>query len=186
MLSHQIAKNTNEVKSLQCRLSQLKKEYANMLLVAQRNQSTRLMLIFASDDLNQAYKRLKYVQQVSQSRRKKALEIQNNQQDISKQIVALDKNKKEKSHLLLDQIDEKQTLRKDKETQSDVFYQLTKEEQQLKEQLAKKQKEAKELNMAIQTAIRKEIQAEQRKAAAARLAETKAKREREKEKETGI
>jgi len=187
LLNNQITKNTKEVKSLQYRLSQLKHEYAKMILFAQHNQNpqTRLMFIFASDDLHQAYKRLKYIQQVSQSRKKKALEIQNTEQDISKEIVVLDKNKKEKSHLLLGQIDEKQILGKDKKTQSHVFHQLTKEEQQLKEQLAKKQKEAKELNIAIQTAIRREIQIEQRKAAAeaARLAEAKAKREREKEKE---
>ena len=187
LLNNQITKNTKEVKSLQYRLSQLKQEYAKMILFAQHNQNpqTRLMFIFASDDLHQAYKRLKYIQQVSQSRKKKALEIQNTEQDISKEIVVLDKNKKEKSHLLLGQIDEKQILGKDKKTQSHVFHQLTKEEQQLKEQLAKKQKEAKELNIAIQTAIRREIQIEQRKAAAeaARLAEAKAQREREKEKE---
>jgi septal ring factor EnvC (AmiA/AmiB activator) len=183
LLNDRITQNANEVKSLQCKLGKLKQGYAKMILFAQHNQSARaqLMFIFAADDLTQAYKRLKYIQQVSQSRKKKASEIQNTQQDINKQIVVLDKNKKEKNHLLFDQIDEKQTLGKDKATQSKVLVQLTKEEEQLKEQLATKQKEAKELNIAIQAAIRREILAEQRKAAeAARLAEAKAKKEKEK------
>src|SRR5690606_6555603 len=68
LLDNQISDNTNTVRSLQSQLNKLKKEYAGMVLFAFRNQSSysKLMFIFASQNFNQAYKRLKYLQQFSE------------------------------------------------------------------------------------------------------------------------
>lgn len=174
ILDNKISTNTSEVQSLQTDLSRLKKEYANMILFAFRNQGSynKLMFIFAAKDFNQAYMRLKYIQQVGRFRKSQAKYIMTTQVTLKKQISILDKNKKEKSHLLTDQLTEKQTLGKDKDQQSKILNSLTKQQRTLQQQLAKKQKEASSLNSAIQAAIRKEILAEQRKAAErARLAE---------------
>ncbi len=174
ILDNKISTNTSEVQSLQTDLSRLKKEYANMILFAFRNQGSynKLMFIFAAKDFNQAYMRLKYIQQVGRFRQSQAKYIMTTQVTLKKQISILDKNKKEKSHLLTDQLTEKQTLGKDKDQQSKILNSLTKQQRTLQQQLAKKQKEASSLNSAIQAAIRKEILAEQRKAAErARLAE---------------
>ena len=71
LLDNQISENSNNVRSLQSQLNRLKKEYAAMILFAFRNQSSysKLMFIFASTDFNQAYKRLKYLQQFGDYRR---------------------------------------------------------------------------------------------------------------------
>ena len=174
MLDNKISTNTSEVKNLQSNLSRLKKEYAKMILFAFRNQSSysKMMFIFAAEDFNQAYKRLKYIQQVGNFRKSQAKSIEISQVNLKKQISILDENKKEKSHLLSDQLTEKQTLGIDKDAQSKIVNNLTKQQKTLQQQLSKKQKEASSLNNAIQAAIRKEILAEQRKAAErARLAE---------------
>ncbi len=174
MLDNKISTSTSEVKSLQSDLSRLKKEYAKMILFAFRNQGAynKMMFIFASKDFNQAYMRLKYIQQVGRVRKSQAKYIENTQVSLKKQILVLDENKKEKSHLLLDQLTEKSTLGKDKDQQSKIVNNLTKQQKSLQQQLAKKQKEATSLNNAIQAAIRKEILAEQKRAAErARLAE---------------
>jgi len=74
-LDNQISESNNNVRSLQSQLDQLKKEYAAMVLFAYRNQSAynKLMFIFASKDFNQAYKRLKYLQQFGTYRERQAV-----------------------------------------------------------------------------------------------------------------
>lgn len=167
VLDTRIVSNTHEVRTLQSDLSKLKAQYSKMILFAFKNQGAynKLMFIFASRDFNQAYMRLRYIQQVGKFRKRQANEILNTQLSLKKQISQLDRNKKEKSTLLLDQINEKQTLGKDKDQQSRILTKLTKQQKQLQQTLDKKQKEARTLNNAIQAAIRKEILAEQRKAA---------------------
>ena len=104
-LDNQISESNNSVHSLQNQLSQLKKEYAAMILFAYRNQSAynELMFIFAAKDFNQAYKRLKYLQEFGDYRQRQAESIQGTEKDLSVKIVELDKTKKEKSTLLQDQ-----------------------------------------------------------------------------------
>jgi septal ring factor EnvC (AmiA/AmiB activator) len=97
-LDNQISESNNTVHSLQSQLDQLKKEYAGMVLFAYRNQSAynKLMFIFASKDFNQAYRRLKYLQQFGTYRERQAGYIQGTQKDLHVKIVELDKDKKQK------------------------------------------------------------------------------------------
>jgi septal ring factor EnvC (AmiA/AmiB activator) len=180
LLDNQISENTNTVHSLQTQLNKLKKEYAGMVLFAFRNQSaySKMMFVFASKDFNQAYKRLKYLQQFSEYRKKQAKYIQETQKDLGVKIVELDRNKKEKNNLLHDQEEEKVTLGKEKNNQSQVLSSLSKQERQLKKELTQKQKESARLNRAIQNAIAREIEAAKRRAEEeARVAAAKAKAE---------
>lgn len=169
LLDNQIYENTNTVRSLQSQLSKLKKEYAAMVLFAFRNQSaySKLMFIFAAKDFNQAYKRLKYLQQFGDYRQKQAHYIEHTQKALGVKIVELDHNKREKSGLLSDQENEKKTLGKEKNDQSVQLSRLSKQEKQLRQELLQKQKEVARLNRAIQTAINREIEEERRRAEAA-------------------
>jgi len=117
LLDHQISNNSNNVRSLQSQLDQLKKEYAAMVLFAFRNQSAynKLMFIFAANDFNQAYKRLKYMQQFGDYRQRQAGYIEGTQKDLHVKIVALDQDKKEKKNILQDQEKEKEKLGKEKD-----------------------------------------------------------------------
>ncbi|TZF83195.1 peptidoglycan DD-metalloendopeptidase family protein [Pedobacter sp. BS3] len=166
LLDNQISDNTNTVHSLQSQLNKLKKEYAGMVLFAFRNQSaySKLMFIFAAKDFNQAYKRLKYLQQFGEYRQKQAKYIQETQRDLNAKIKELDHHKKEKSGLLSDEENEKQTLGKEKTKQSKVLTSLTRQEKNLRAELSQKQKEAARLNRAIRDAINREIEAAKRKA----------------------
>ncbi|MGB4399710.1 MAG: peptidoglycan DD-metalloendopeptidase family protein [Daejeonella sp.] len=180
LLDNQISDNTNTVRSLQSQLNKLKKEYAGMVLFAFRNQSSysKLMFIFASGNFNQAYKRLKYLQQFSEYRKKQAKYIEGTAEDLNIKIKELDRNKQQKSHLLDDQQKEKQTLGVQKNSKSKVLTGLSREEKKLKQELSKKQRESATLNRAIANAINREIEAARRRAEAeARAAAEKAKAE---------
>ena len=178
LLDHQISDNSNNVRSLQSQLDQLKKEYAAMVLFAFRNQSAynKLMFVFAANDFNQAYKRLKYMQQFGNYRQRQAGYIQGTQKDLHVKIVALDHDKREKNNILIDQEKEKEKLGKEKDSQAEVVNNLSKQEKRTKNQIAKQKRARDQLNRAISASIRREIEEERRKAAAeARIAAAKAK-----------
>ncbi|MFA5243981.1 MAG: peptidoglycan DD-metalloendopeptidase family protein [Pedobacter sp.] len=168
LLDNQISENSGTVRSLQGQLIKLKKEYAAMVLFAFRNQSaySKLMFIFASQDFNQAYKRLKYLQQFSEYRKKQARYIEGTQNDLNHKITELDKNKKEKNNLLTDQQKERKTLAIQKNSKSKVLSSLTSREKKLKQELTQKQRESARLNRAIQNAINREIDEARKRAEA--------------------
>src|SRR5690606_31098562 len=152
LLNHQISENTSTIRSLQSQLNKLKKDYAGMVLFAFRNQSaySKLMFIFAAKDFNQAYKRLKYLQQFGEYRQKQAKYIQETQAELKAKIAQLDRNKQEKSGLLQDEEKEKVTLGKEKRNRSAELSKLSRQEKTLKQEISKKQAESARLNRAIQ------------------------------------
>jgi len=176
LLDNQISDNTNTVHSLQNQLNQLKKEYAAMVLFAFRNKSAynKLMFIFVAKDFNQAYKRLKYMQQIGAYRERQAHYITGTQKNLNQKIVELDKNKNEKSTLLVDQEKQKATLGKEKKDQDQVLTDLSKNQKQLKQQIAEKQRIARSLDRQLIAAIRREAEEERRRAAAKAAADEKA------------
>lgn len=173
LLDHQISNNSNNVRSLQSQLDQLKKEYAAMVLFAFRNQSAynKLMFIFAANDFNQAYKRLKYMQQFGDYRQRQAGYIEGTQKDLHVKIVALDHDKKEKKNILQDQEKEKEKLGKEKDNQAQVVNTLSKEEKRTKKEMAQQNRLLSQIRKSIGAAIRREIEEARRKEAeAARIA----------------
>lgn len=162
-LDSQISESTNTVHDLQGQLDLLKKKYADMVLFAYRNKSgyNKLMFIFASKDFNQAYKRLKYLQQFATYRERQAASIEGKQKDLHVKIVELDKTKEQKHTLLVDQEKEKETLGKEKNNQSATVKDLSKQEKQLRGQYQAKQREVSKITRQYARAV---IEEERRKA----------------------
>ncbi len=183
-LDNQITENTGKVHNLQGRLADLKKEYAGMIRFAQRNRNSydKMMFIFASSDFNQAYKRIKYLQQFGQYRKKQAAYIQGTEKELSDKIVVLDKNLKNKSSLLKERVGEKTKLDKKKNEQSVVLNQLSKQEKQISQDIQKKRREQDAINRKIRAEVQRIIALERKKEEdrlkeEARLAAAKAKAE---------
>jgi septal ring factor EnvC (AmiA/AmiB activator) len=180
LIDGQINENANQVRSLQSQLEQLKSDYSAMIRFAQKNQGSysKLMYVFAARDFNQAYKRMKYLQQFGDYRRKQAKYIEDTQATIKSKIAQLSRNKLEKDHLKTDQEKEKSTLGTAQSKQAKAVSSLTSQEKKLKQDLAKKQRDAQNLERAIRQAIAKEIEIARRKAEdEARAAAAKAKAE---------
>jgi len=176
-LDNQIHENTNEVHTLKSQLGQLKNEYAGMVRFAQRNRNAydKMMFIFAADNFNQAYKRIKYFQQFGQYRKKQVDYIQGTQKKIEYKIVVLDKNLKEKSHLLTEQQQEKVKLGKNKVEQAQMLNQISKQEKQFRQDIAARKRKQADIDRAIRAAIQREIELARRQAEEAeRLAAQKA------------
>ena len=165
-LDHQITENTHKVQNLKGRLADLKKEYAGMIRFAQRNRNSydKMMFIFAANDFNQAYKRIKYLQQFGQYRKKQAAYIQGTEKQLSNQIVVLDKNLKNKSSLLKEEETEKSKLDKNRSEQTVVLNKLSKQEKQFQQDLKRKRQQQAAVDREIRAAIAREIAAARKKA----------------------
>lgn len=164
-LDNQITENTGKVHSLQSRLVDLKKNYAEMIRFAQRNRNSydKMMFIFAAKDFNQAYKRIKYLQQFGQYRKKQAAYIQGTQKDLNNQIVVLDKDLKNKNNLLKEQEQERNKLNKNKNEQAVVLNKLGKQEKQYKLDIQRKKQQQAAIDREIRAAIKREIELARKK-----------------------
>ena len=164
-LDIQIARNNALINALEIDMKQLKDEYAKMIYFAYKNQNTysRLMFIFASKDFNEAYKRVKYLQQYTEYRKKqKDMIVATQNALLAKRKEMLDK-KSEKGNLLNNSQTEKSTLDKEKTEQVTVFSSLQDQEKKLKADLKEKQRAADKLNAAIEDLIRNEISSARKK-----------------------
>ncbi len=168
VIEKQTNQNTQTINLLEGQLVKLKKEYVGMVLFAFRNQSAynKLMFVFAAKDFNQAYKRLKYLQQFSDYREKQAFYIEQTQGELNSKVTELKNKKQQKSGLLTEEQKQKKTLGIEKEDKTKIATVLQSKEQVLKKDLKEKQAAQAKLNRAIEDIIRKEIENARRKAEA--------------------
>lgn len=145
-------------------LNNLKDDYAKMIRFARKNQNayTSLAYVFAADDFNQAFRRMKYLQQISQFRRGQAAKIVDSQDHLKKQISELESTKIKKQQKKTELEEEQKQLTADKNKMDATLKKLKKEGDQLKKDIKKKQQEAANLQKEIERIIAEEI----RKAAA--------------------
>lgn len=159
LIIKEVNSTKQNISSLENELKVLKEEYAKMIYYAYKNRSSydKIMFVFASDDFNQAYKRLKYIQQYSEYRKKQAILIIKTQTDLTQKIAELKQQKQEKIALLSLEEQEKKHLSVEKIEQEGIVKKLQEDEESLKKKLKKKQEAAKKLEKAIQKIIEEEI-----------------------------
>lgn len=86
MIGGKIEQNQDLISAFEKDIIQLKDEYARMITQAYktRNNADKVMYIFASDDFDQAYRRMKYLQQLSNYRQQQAEAILSAQSSLEK------------------------------------------------------------------------------------------------------
>lgn len=167
---NQEIKNQQElIDTLQSKLTHLRDQYTKMVQFAykNRNATNKLIFIFSAEDFNQAYKRLKYIHEISDYRIYQAEQIKLTQEKIRKKIVELEESKQRKIQLKDNKKQEFVKLQEEQGEHKSVYFELKKNEQKLKANIRRKQKEAQKLQAAIKKIIEREI-AEAKKRAKAR------------------
>lgn len=136
----------------------LKEEYAKMIVFAQKNlnQYDRLMFIFASNNFNQAYKRLKYFEQYSQYRKNQVRIIEKKQDSLETSIQKLKHLRKEKTDLRNKEESEISQINKKKIKQERGLKELQGKEKQLKKDLKKKNRQKEKLQKEIERILAEE------------------------------
>ncbi|WP_207554796.1 murein hydrolase activator EnvC family protein [Acidiluteibacter ferrifornacis] len=159
LIDKSIDSNQVVLDSLTNTMKLLKDEYAKILQSAYKNRSAydQLMFVFSSEDFNQAFKRLKYLQQFTRYRKNQVLKIEFTQGEINEKITQLEAIRLSKKNLLASIQNEYQKLGSEKNQKQNVVNQLQGKEKELKAQLAEKKKASQKLEKAIERIIEEEI-----------------------------
>jgi murein hydrolase activator len=159
LIDQSIDSNQTVLDSLSKTLKTLKDEYAKILRSAYKNRSAydQLMFVFSSEDFNQAFKRLKYLQQFTRYRKSQVIKIEFTQSELNKQLVELEAVKQSKKNLLSSIENEFQKLGSEKSQKQTVVNQLQGREKELKKALQEKKKASQQLEKAIERIIAEEI-----------------------------
>ena len=152
-----IISNQNErIADLEVDLKKLKDEYSKIVYSSYKKRSSemKLMFLFASDNINQAFRRFQYFKQYSKYRKEQANKIVSLQEEISNNIDSLDKRKIEKQNVVKENQSVRQTLNQDKIQQNNLYNNLLKDQKNYAVEIQEKEKQARLIDNEIQKLIR--------------------------------
>ena len=155
----QINKNKEEIKVLEEDLARLKKEFVEMVRFAYKNRKKEYnaMYLFSSDSYSQAYRRMKYIEQYTANRTRKAKEITLMQEDLNEQNLVLVANIESKKELVASFDKEKQQFLEVKKEQQEVLTKIKANKESLQQKLAEQKAEQERIAVAIRAEIEKEL-----------------------------
>lgn len=169
-------KNTqNEILLLENNLGELKSEYAEMIRYAYkyRNTDYKLLYVFSSKSLYQAYKRVKYIQQFNEQLYSKAASIGKKKESLAEKMEYLKEQQLLQKQVKQQNEKERQAFLSDKNKQASIVQELKSNEQKLQAELKNQEAKKREIAAAIKKAIEKEIAEEARKEREALAAKAK-------------
>ena len=137
MLDRQIKNNETAIDTLQREIAVLKTDYGNVIYKTylNRNAYHRSQYIFAASDFNQAFKRLKYMQQYARFRKDQAEKIEIKTGILRQINEQQESDKSKRRELLLAEQREMTKLSNDKKDQEGYVNDLKKQEKQVKKEL---------------------------------------------------
>ncbi|MFZ4464281.1 MAG: murein hydrolase activator EnvC family protein [Bacteroidales bacterium] len=158
-IDSELQKSEKEVDRLTTELTLLREEYSRMILFAYRNRGSfnTLMFLFASEDFNQAYHRMKYLQQYAEYRKSQILRIESAQKQLQETIDRLESEREEKTGLFDSEKREQIQLSTERLQKDKSVAKLAQKETQLRQTIRQKEREAQQLQRAIEDIISEEV-----------------------------
>ena len=155
-LTNIIYNQTEKLTDLESDLIKLKNEYEKIIYSSYKKRSTemKLMFLFASENINQAFKRFQYFKQYSKYRKKQADKIVLIQSQISQTIDSLKIRKTNKQSIIDENRLVKQSLSQEKQQQNSLFKNLIKSQKTYAAEINKKEKQARLIDNEIKKLIR--------------------------------
>jgi septal ring factor EnvC (AmiA/AmiB activator) len=171
----------NDIKHIQERQKNLKKQYRQMLLHAfkNRNKLGKLMFVFSAHSYAEALHRNNYLEKMKEIEKTQFQLLRKNQEIVQGEYVQISSEKTTKEFALNEKIKEKELIEQDKQLKEELYQKLKKEEETLRNNLAKDEKEKQVLKTKINAAIQDEL----KKSSTTKTTKTKSKT-KSKEKET--
>ncbi len=172
-IESQVQNMNDTIYKITTTLKSLKEEYARLIYSTYRNHSAydRLMFIFSSHNFNQAYKRLKYLQQYTEYRKSQVQSITETRIVLAGKKLELEKQKSSKLTLKHSREEERNILANEKLQKDERVKKLTTQEKNLLVKLRKNEVALNNLQVAIERLVAEEIKkANQEKARKAALA----------------
>lgn len=139
-LDQSIKNREKEVKKLEAELKVLKEDYARMIYKAYQTRKSYdvAQYILAASDFNQAYKRVKYLQQYGRFRKQQAQEIRDKTILLGEQVKQLAQSREQQSKLLVQRQKEVAQLNNEKKDKDQYVSRLSRQEKDLKKKLEEK------------------------------------------------
>lgn len=157
-LDQRIQQNQKSISQLERELQSLKENYARIIYTAFKHQKGfgKLMFILSSESFNQAYKRIKYLNQLAKYRRNQAQKIQVKTEKLKYKIKELQNLKGEKESSLNQKTSEKNKLKNEKSHVQAQVSNLRQREKQLRQDISQNKKVVSRLESEIQKIIDEE------------------------------
>lgn len=161
LLTRKINLNERNISDQRKELEALKEDYAKMIQnsYASKSLQNRMMFLFSSENFLQAYKRIQYLKQYTQYRRKQGLAIAEKTQLLQELNKALIEEKSKKLVLVEENKTVQEQLKKERNAQENLIKSLRRKERSLAAQISKKEKEARAIDREIDRLIRAAIAA---------------------------
>lgn len=158
-LTKEIRKNQKKITKNNKELKVLKADYADMVFKSykSKSQKSKTMFLLSSENFNQAYKRLKYMKQYKEFRKKQGQAIIVKTAFIQKLNDSLKKIKSAKKRLITSKAREKKTIESDKKEQEVLVSKIKRQESKYKRELRRKIREEKRVVAKIDRIIRHAI-----------------------------
>jgi septal ring factor EnvC (AmiA/AmiB activator) len=182
-ISVEVNESKTTIDTLKAQLARLKKDYANNMVAIYKNKTNLndLTFIFNANGFNDAYKRIKYLDKLSEYKQLQARLIVNIQKSIEDEINNMLQVKKQSEQLYYVKEGEKKELEVDKKVETKVLTGLQQKQKVLQEEQAQNERNFQKLSQKISDLIQKEIEeARRREDERRRIANEKAAKERAK------
>ena len=162
LLTNEINENSQKIDILRNKLKKLKKEYAQMIRQSYRSNTSqnRIMFLLSSESFYQAYKRIQYLKQYANYRRKQGKRIVERTKKLQELNEKLFAQREEKENLLARNKAAKEQLEKDQEAQEELIAQIRKKESVFERKIRKKQERIAQIDKEIDRIIKEAIAAE--------------------------
>jgi septal ring factor EnvC (AmiA/AmiB activator) len=159
LLDKDIEALSNSVDTLNAQVERQKAAYAEMIQQAykSRSQYSRLMFVLSSANFNQALKRLEYMKQYAEFRRRQVAQIEEKQAELNDKIKELNRQKLRKEALRGQMQVEQGKLEAERKTQEASIEKMRQRETEITSELKDKQTRAKKIETEIQRIIEAEI-----------------------------
>lgn len=161
LLTQRIQVNSRDIETLREELKKLKEDYAQMIRESYISKSSqnRLMFLFSSESVLQAYKRVQYLKQYTSFRKKQGEKITEKTVTLQELNQTLIRQKEKKEALIEANKKEQEALSKERNQQERLVQDLRKKAKGLNRQINQKQKKAEEIDKEIDRLIREAIAA---------------------------
>jgi len=161
LLTRQINVNQRDITQLRVELEALKKDYADMIIKSYKSKSSlnRLMFLFSSTDFLQAYKRIQYIKQYVNFRKKQGELISEKTQTLQILNNVLLEQKTKKQGLVTENKRAQQILMDERKSQQRLIRSLKFKSRSLSADIKQKQRKAIAIDREIERLIREAIAA---------------------------
>lgn len=159
MLDRSILRTEDTLRVMREQIDSMKSEYARVVrtLYGLRQNLTPATLLFDNEAYNYSYLRIKYFNEYARYRKFQATAIRRREVRYQDMSLDLQRQRKEKSSLLNQEKKQREALSKEQQQQQKKLKKSQQDEKSLRQQIARKEKQKRQLQEQIQQIINAEV-----------------------------